>query len=102
MPAAAATCTRISGETEAVSGEPCVRRRALSSAARRRIISTSAGLRRLFGTFAIRGVILQGSEPLISLRGDGENPRCIPEVRTPRSEEQTSELQSRQYLVCRL
>src|SRR3712207_8613727 len=31
-----------------------------------------------------------------------ENSRVVPRMRDPRSEEHTSELQSRQYLVCRL
>jgi hypothetical protein len=59
MPAAAATCTSTSGEMEGVSWESRDQRRAFSSEARRRIISTSAGLRRLLGSLSIRGVILQ-------------------------------------------
>src|SRR3712207_7638331 len=37
--------------------------------------------RSLFGSFAIRGVILQVLESLIPLRGNGEYPRGVPEVR---------------------
>src|SRR5947209_13754907 len=43
-----------------------------------------------------RGTGQQGREPLPHHR-DGK-----PEITSPRSEEHTSELQSRQYLVCRL
>src|SRR5215210_5870226 len=75
IPAAAATCTRTSGETEGVSLEPRVHRREFSSEARRRIISTSAGLRRLSLWPSIWGVILQVLEPLISLGGNRQDPR---------------------------
>src|SRR3712207_8846690 len=40
-----------------------------------------------------------GTEPLIRVMAEGEDPALVEEVR---SEEHTSELQSRQYLVCRL
>src|SRR5215210_6719078 len=73
IPAAAATCTRTSGETEGVSSEPRFHLREFSSEARRRIISTSAGLRRLSLLPSIWGVILQLLEPLISLRGDRQD-----------------------------
>src|SRR5215203_3638115 len=80
MPAAAATWTKTSGETEGVPLASRDQRRALSSAARRRIISTSAGLRRLVGSSAIWGVILQVLEALISLGRDREYPRRVPEI----------------------
>src|ERR671927_20737 len=80
IPAAAATCTRTSGETEGVSWEPRVHLREFSSEARRRIISTSAGLRRLSLLPSIWGVILQLLEPLISLRGDRQDPRRILQI----------------------
>src|SRR5918993_4712353 len=83
MPAAAATCTRTSGETEGVSSEARVHLREFSSEARRKIISTSAGLRR-FSLPSIWGVILQLLEPLISLGGDREDPRGILQIRPAR------------------
>src|SRR5258707_5697024 len=42
-------------------------------------------------------VVLGQSEPVVELAGE-----LRPHLRMPRSEEHTSELQSRQYLVCRL
>src|SRR5215210_3189655 len=80
MPAAAATCTRTSGETEGLVAVPRVHLRELSSEARRRTISTSAGLRRLSLLPSIWGVILQVLEPLISLGGDRQDPRRILQV----------------------
>src|ERR687893_1851918 len=65
---------------EGASSESRDQRRTFSSAARRRIISTSAGPKRLLGSFAIWGVILQVLESLISLGGNGEYPRGVPEV----------------------
>src|SRR3712207_8477511 len=43
-------------------------------------------------------------EPRVYLTGTGDDPAEIedPQQQQPRSEEHTSELQSRQYLVCRL
>src|SRR5215218_4285302 len=83
IPAAAATCTRTSGETEGASSESRVHLRAFNSDARRRIISTSAGLRRLSLLPSIWGVILQLLEPLISLRCDGKYPGCVFQIRPP-------------------
>src|SRR5215213_3676103 len=80
IPAAAATCTRTSGETEGVSLAPRVHRREFSSEARRRIISTSAGLRRLSLWPSIWGVILQVLEPLISLGGNGQDSWCVLQI----------------------
>src|SRR3712207_7116658 len=40
--------------------------------------------------------------PHVSITGRTEGDQAIVEVRDDRSEEHTSELQSRQYLVCRL
>src|SRR5829696_856221 len=80
IPAPAATCTRTSGETEGVSDEFRLHLREFNSEARRRIISTSAGLRRLSLLPSIWGVILQLLEPLISLRGDGQDPRRVLQV----------------------
>src|SRR5215212_1154806 len=80
IPAAAATWTKTSGETVGVPLSSRDQRRAFSSAARRRIISTSAGLRRLVGSSAMWGVILQVLEALIPLRGNREYPRRVPEI----------------------
>src|SRR5215210_1935698 len=80
MPAAAATCTSTSGETEGVSSELRCHLREFSSDARRRIISTSAGLKRL-SLPSIWGVILQLLEPLIPLGGDGKDPGRVLQVR---------------------
>src|SRR3712207_844225 len=80
MPAAAATCTRTSGETEGGSEESRVHLLEFSSEARRRIISTSPGLRRLSSLPSIWGAILQLLEPLISLGGNRQNPRRVLQV----------------------
>src|SRR5918995_1187031 len=80
IPAAAATWTKTSGETVGMPLSSRDQRRAFSSAARRRIISTSAGLRRLVGSSAMWGVILQVLEALISLGGNREYPRRVPEI----------------------
>ena len=88
MPAAAATWIKTSGETEGASSGARSHRRAFNSAARRRIISTSAGLRRLSVSSAIRGVILQVLEPLIALRSDRENPRRVPQIGPPGEQRQ--------------
>src|SRR5215210_134016 len=80
IPAAAATCTRTSGETEGVSEEFRDPLREFSSEARRRIISTSSGLRRLSLLPSIWGVILQLLEPLISLGGNGQDARRVLQI----------------------
>src|SRR5215212_10725609 len=80
MPAAAATCTRTSGETEGLLEAPRVHLRELSSEARRRTISTSAGFRRLSLLPSIWGVILQVLEPLISLGGDRQDSRGVLQI----------------------
>src|SRR3712207_7802778 len=52
---------------------------------------------------AVRGRVVAGPDELVRqvlLRRDGV--RLVVRVPVPRSEEHTSELQSRQYLVCRL
>src|SRR3712207_8797527 len=49
------------------------------------------------------GVAPQGEQPAHLLQREGEVPRVADEAQHgDRSEEHTSELQSRQYLVCRL
>src|SRR5918998_6382320 len=80
IPAAAATWTSTSGDTEGVSEESRVHLREFSSEARRRIISTSSGLRRLSLLPSIWGVILQLLEPLISLGGDRQYPRGVLQI----------------------
>src|SRR5215207_1176332 len=80
IPAAAATCMRTSGETEGDSDESRVHLLEFSSEAWRRIISTSAGLRRLSLLPSIWGVILQLLEPLISLRGNRQDPRRVLQI----------------------
>src|SRR5215207_7926024 len=80
IPAAAATCTRTSGETEGDSDESRVHLLEFSSEAWRRIISTSSGLRRLSLLPSIWGVILKLLEPLISLGGNRQDPRGILQI----------------------
>src|SRR3712207_8686730 len=71
---------------------------------------TAPGRRRIHGRVprvvaAPVGLALGGTSPprpaAVALRVGGEAER-LPGVTSPRSEEHTSELQSRQYLVCRL
>src|SRR3712207_8691171 len=52
--------------------------------------------------FAIRLLDSRGDGLRSSQRGDSSAPDVRAGARRPRSEEHTSELQSRQYLVCRL
>src|SRR5215218_6964390 len=80
IPAAAATFTRTSGETEGVSEEFRVHLREFSSEARRRIMSTSSGLRPLSLLPSIWGVILQLLEPLISLGGNRQDSRGVLQI----------------------
>src|SRR3712207_6969322 len=50
-----------------------------------------------------RGPVLRARAPLNPWLGDGDRVQLVlPTIEHSRSEEHTSELQSRQYLVCRL
>src|SRR3712207_8097817 len=77
---------------------------------RRPPISTLFPYTTLFRSVRIRARRLLDLRPARAARPAGEadrgpadrRPRLLPDLGHPRSEEHTSELQSRQYLVCRL
>src|SRR3712207_7992317 len=65
------------------------------------LFRSEAGRRALADGGAARGARL-GPGPLLRLRPADRHAGARDDHRRPRSEEHTSELQSRQYLVCRL